>query len=234
MMSLGQKIKSNMKLFSLSEKKTRVFHLAVLELTGEYPSLIVRAQKELLELHSRKPEQILLWDRWQALLYLPFEKMANQVLADTPDGGLLRANSPFHNALSKAERTAIWQRIGLLQFMEHYSNAATDLGLEISEQAAITGVSVEELKSWKTRAPQEIRKESFECLKLVVALQKSLVKIAPDKKIRRHWLRHKSQTLSAIPLSLLIDGKTSFVINSIVGAAQLTLNHDDMPRMGSN
>ena len=221
-----------MKLFSLSEKKTLVFHRAILELTGEHPSLIIRAQRELIELRSRKPEQIFLWDRWQALLRPPFEKMASQVLADTPDGGLLRANSPFHNALSKVERTAIWQRIGLLQFMEHYFIAAADLGLEISEQAAITGVSVKELKAWETRAPQEIRKESFECLKLVVALQKSLVKIAPDKEIRRHWLRHKSQTLSAIPLSLLIEGKTSFVISSIVGAVQLTLNHDDMPRMG--
>ena len=151
-----------MKLFSLSEKKTRVFHRAILELTGKYPSLIDRAQKELLELRSRKPEQVLLWDRWQILLYLPFEEMANQVLADTPDGGLLRANSPFQNALSKVERTAIWQRIGLLQFMEHYFIAVADLGLSTTEQAAITGVSREELKAWKTRAPQEIRKESVE------------------------------------------------------------------------
>ena len=66
-----------MKLFSLSEKKTRVFHRAILELTGEYPSLIVRAQKELLELRSLKPEQMFLWDRWQELLHLSFEKMAN-------------------------------------------------------------------------------------------------------------------------------------------------------------
>jgi hypothetical protein len=221
-----------MKLFSLSEKKTRVFHQAVLELASEHPCLISRAQKELLEFCSLMPEQKVLWDRWQDLLMLPYEKIAKQVLADTPDGGLLRAESPFHNALSKVERTAIWQRIGLLQFLEHYFVAVADLELEISEQSAITGISVEELQAWQTRAPKEMRKESVECLKLIVALQKSLIKIAPDREVRRHWLRHESQTLSAIPLSLLMGGKTLFVMEYIVGATQLTLNNYDMPRMG--
>lgn len=221
-----------MKLFSLSEKKTRIFHESILELIRENPNLFVRAQRELLVLRSRKPEQSVLWDQWQTLLNVPFEKMTNQILADTPNGGLLRANSPFHDALSNVERTAIWQRIGLSQFIQHYFIAVADLGLEISEQAAITGVSKEELQAWQARAPQAIRKESVECLKLVIKLQKSLVKISPNKQIRQHWLRHESRTLSAIPLSLLMEGKASLVIENVVGASQLTLNHLDMPRMG--
>ena len=223
-----------MKLFSLSEKKTQFFHVAILELIRENPNLIVRAQKKLYELRSRNPEQTALWDRWQKLLNIPFEKMTAQILADTPDGGLLRANSPFHNALSKVEKTAIWQRIGLMQFIQHYLVAVADLGLEISEQAAITGVSKEELKAWQTRAPQELRKEIVMCLKSVIALQKSLVKISPNQEIRRVWLRHKSQTLSAIPLSLLMEGKTSLVIDNVTGASQLTLHHRDLPHMGIN
>ena len=222
-----------MGLFSLSEKKARLFHQAVLGLNSNHPSLIFRAQNELARLRSQKPGQTTLWDRWQALLNLPFEKMANLVLADTPDGGLLRADSPFNDVLNKAERTAIWQRIGLMQFMEHYFDAVADLGLEISEQAVITGIGIDELKVWQTRAPQEIRKESLERLKWIVALQKGLVKIAPDREVRRHWLRHESPTLSAIPLSLLMDGKTSYVLENIAGAAQLTLNRDNMPRMGA-
>jgi hypothetical protein len=222
-----------MSLFSLSEKKARVFHQAILGLTSDHPSLIFRAQKELAGLRSRKPGQTTLWDRWQVLLNLPFEKMANLILADTPDGGLLRADSPFNDALNKAERTAIWQRIGLMQFMEHYFDAVADLGLEISEQAAITGIGIEELKVWQTQTPQEIRKESVECLKWIIALQKSLVKIAPDRNARRYWLRHESPTLSAIPLTLLMDGKTSYVLENIAGAAQLTLNSDNVPRMGA-
>jgi CHAT domain-containing protein len=222
-----------MSLFSLSEKKARVFHQAIFGLNGDHPSLVIRAQKELARLRSHKPGQTSLWDRWQDLLNLPFEKMANLVLADTPDGGLLRAESPFNDALNKAERTAIWQRIGLMQFMEHYFDAVADLGIEISEQAAITGIGSEELKMWQTQTPQEIRKESVEPLKWIIALQKSLVKIAPDRNVRRHWLRHESPTLSAIPLSLLMDGKTSYVLENIAGAAQLTLNPDDLPRMGA-
>jgi hypothetical protein len=222
-----------MSLFSLSEKKARVFHQAILGLNGDHPSLVIRARKELARLRSRKPGQTSLWDRWQDLLNLPFEEMANLVLADTPDGGLLRAESPFNDALNKAERTAIWQRIGLMQFMEHYFDAVADLGIEISEQAAITGIGLEELKMWQTRTPLEIHKESVECLKSIVALQKSLVKIAPDREVRRHWLRHESPTLSAIPLSLLMDGKTSYVLENIAGAAQLTLDPDDLPLMGA-
>ena len=223
----------NMSLFSLSEKKALVFHQAILGLNGDHPSLIFRAQKELAGLRSRKPGQETLWDQWQALLNFPFEKMARLVLADTPDGGLLRADSPFNEALNKAERTAIWQRIGLMQFMEHYFDAAADLGLEMLEQAAITGIRIEELKVLQTRASQEISKESVERLKWIVALQKGLVKIAPDREARRHWLRHKSPTLSAVPLSLLMDGKTSYVLDNIAGAAQLTLNSESLPRMGA-
>ena len=222
-----------MSIFTLSEQKTLVFHQTILELVEDHPNLLSRALKGLDELRSRKPEQAMLWDRWAALLDLPLKEMADFVLADTADGGLLRSNSPFSQSLSTAERSSIWQRIGLRQFMGNYSEAVDDLALELSEQAAITGIDAKELAAWQTKAPQEISKENLSRLKQIVSLQMTLAGINSDQEFRRRWLRSESQTLSATPISLLKDGKAGQVLESLVGAVQITMTTEDMPRMGN-
>jgi len=222
-----------MNVFPLSEQKSLQFHQAVLGLIGAHPNLVTRAVAELAGIRSRKPGQMALWDRWAVVLDLPLREMADTVLADTADGGLLRANSPFAEALSSAERNDIWRRIGLAQFMGHYLDAAADLALDLAEQAAITGIELEELTVWQSQAPREIGKDALYLLKQVVALHKTLIGIAPDRNVRRRWLRCESPTLSGTPLSLLMEGKAAYVLDSLAGAAQLTLGPDDLPRIGT-
>jgi len=219
--------------FNLSEAKALVFHQAVLGLTRNNSELIPHTLIELNKLRERKPERADLWDRWSALLDSPFEKMSKIILADTPDGGLLRANSPFMDALSKTERNLIWQHIGFLQFVRYYLDAVDDLALELPEQAAITGFSMDELAVLKTQVPADIRPERLDGLKQVVALQKMLFGLNVDQKIRRNWLRHESETLEGVPLRLMMDGKSTYVLESLTGAAQLTVRPEDMPRMGT-
>lgn len=222
-----------MSVFPLTENKALQFHQAVLGLIVAHPNLLTRTAAELATIRSRSPEQISLWDRWAVVLELPAQEMAEVLLADTADGGLLRANSPFTGALSSEERNAIWRRIGLAQFMGHYLDAATDLALDVAEQAAITGIEIEELTTWQSHAPQEISAEALYLLKQIVALHKTLTGIAPDRDVRRRWLRCQSETLAATPIALLMDGKAAYVVESLSGAVQLTLGPDDLPRMGT-
>ena len=222
-----------MGLFNLSEQKALVFHQAVLGLLGTHPNLRVRALAELDRTRTASPEQAALCDRWAALLDLAINDMAEVVLADGPDGGLLRAHSPFTDALNPTERNAIWQRIGLIQFMGYYTEAATDLALDLSEQAAITNIAIEDLTSWQSRPPLEISKDELHHLKLVVALHKTLIELAPDQNVRRGWLRQQSETLGAAPLSLLTDGKAADVLENLAGSAKLTLGAENLPRMGN-
>jgi len=222
-----------MSIFALSEQKSLVFHQVIMGLIGNHPNLITRAVAELSKFRSRKAEQMALWDRWAALLDLPLEEMAPHVLADTADGGLLRANSPFTVALSKPERNAIWQRIGLMQFTGHYFGAAADLALDLAEQSVIIGVTTAELTAWQKQRPQEMTKGVLDRLKQVVALHKALSVITSDQEVRRRWLRSESPTLAALPLSLMMEGKAAQVLESLAGAAQLVLSPDDLPRIGN-
>ncbi|MHA1597854.1 MAG: hypothetical protein ACTSV1_03960, partial [Alphaproteobacteria bacterium] len=134
--------------FHLTEQKALNFHQALVGLLRSHPNLRTRALAELERMRDASPAQVELCDRWAALLDLTLEDMAEVILADTADGGLLRAHSPFTDALTATERNAVWQRIGLVQFMRHYTNAADDLALDLSEQAAITGIAIEELTHW--------------------------------------------------------------------------------------
>ena len=218
--------------FNLSEQKALVFHQAVMGLSRNNPDLIPHTLKVLEKFRTSKPEQVDLWDRWSALLEASFEKMSDIILADTPDGGLLRAHSPFMDALNKTERNLIWQHIGFLQFVRYYLDAVDDLALELPEQAAITGFSMEELSVLKTQVPADISAERLNGLKQVVSLQKMLFGLDVDQQMRRNWLRHESETLQGVPLSLLMSGKADFVLESLTGVTQLTVRPEDMPRMG--
>jgi len=222
-----------MSLFTLSEQKALTLHYAVLGLLVTHPNLVTRAQAELAKMRSSNPALTAQWDRWAELLVLPLAAMAEILLSDTAEGGLLRANSPFTEALSAPERKAIWQRIGLMQFMKVFFDAATDLALDLSDQAAITGIEIEELTNWQSQPPQEINKAVLQHLKQVVALDKALIQLAPEQDMRRHWLRQESATFSATPLSLLRGGKAAFVLEHLTSTVQLTLGPDDLPRIGN-
>ena len=221
-----------MNMFELSEGKALLFHQAIVELAHQHPNLIKRAITELEQFRKRLPDQMSIWDRWAALLEMPLDKMAEHVLANTPDGGLMRANSPLSNALSATERNSVWQRIGLMQFVRHYLNAAGELGLTVIEQAAITDLDDTEIDRWRTSGPTQLTAGTLDRLKQVVALHKALSGIEPNQEAQRRWLRSVSETIGATPISLLLDGEVNRVLEGLSGAAQLVLSPRDLPRMG--
>ncbi|MHA1598333.1 MAG: hypothetical protein ACTSV1_06385, partial [Alphaproteobacteria bacterium] len=64
-------------------------------------------------------------------------------------------------------------------------------------------------------------------------LHKTLLELAPDRDVRRRWLREESETLGAAPLIMLSNGKAADVLENLAGSTQLTLGPDNMPRMGN-
>lgn len=217
--------------FLLSEEKALLFHRAVLSVARQHGNLITRARTELDGLRATRPNLADLWDRWAALLDMDVDAMTAPILADTPDGGLLRAHSPFGAALSAEERNTIWQRIGLVQFVGYFLDAAADLDLTLDEQATLTGVAADLLDEWRAMAPMELRKGEMDKLKQVVSLHSALKGLAPDRTVRRKWLRAQSETLGGTPLALMLAGDMERVMDHLTGAVQLTLGPDNYPRM---
>lgn len=220
-----------MDLFLLTEEKALLFHRALLSVAHEHANIVARARAELDRLRADRPAQSVLWDRWAGLLDMSVEAMCPSVLADTPDGGLLRAHSPLGAALSASERNAIWQRIGLVQFIGFFFDAAFDLGLDGAEQAQLTGIEEAILADWASLAPLELAKDDLNKLKQVVSLQSSLKSLAPERDVRRRWLRVTSETLGGTPLALMLAGDMERVMDHLTGAAQLTLGPGDYPSM---
>jgi len=217
-----------MELFTLSEEKALLFHRAIMGLVRQHPNLLVRARHEVENQRRRDPEQQSVWDYWAALLDKPFKELASVILADTPDGGLLRAHSPLGAALTAGERNAVWRRIGLMQFFRHYLIAVDDLELAPHEQATITGLNEDTLIEWRVTGPGEMPKQVLESLKQIVALHKSLEGMSERSEVRRRWLRTNSEALNGVPMDLLAGGKIVLVIDSLAGAVRSTLNPLDM------
>jgi len=220
-------------MFTVDEHKTLMVHRAIVGLLDDHPNITVRARAKLGKIRAESPERSDLWDRWAALLDLPAERMADVVLADTPDGGLLRANSPLFEALSIGERNILWQLVGLMQFMDHYFEAADDLDLDRDEQAAITGLAADDLESWEQAGPGQMRRGQLESLKRIIALHTALVRTGAEQDARRMWLRRESPALDDTPLDMLMDGRAAEVLDSLTGAAQINLGPGDLPRMGN-
>ncbi len=220
-----------MELFTLSEEKALLFHRAIIGMAGEHPDLLVRARAELENLRQRAPGAESILDRWAALLDKPLNDLSAVILADTPDGGLLRANSPLAAALGAGERNAIWRRIGLIQFFHHYLIAVDDLALSAPEQAAITGLDEADLTRWRSDGPGELQIQALERLKQVIALHKSLNGVSDSIDVRRRWLRNTSETFNATPMDLLMGGEIARVVDSLAGAVRLTLGPNDLPQM---
>ncbi|NQV83366.1 MAG: hypothetical protein HQ494_06045 [Rhodospirillales bacterium] len=219
-------------MFSLTEEKALIFHRALMGLIREHPNLIDRSLVELEKCRQRSPGQMSVWDRWQAMLEMPIDDMVVHILTDTPDGGLMRANSPLSKILLTAERNAVWQRIGLMQFVNYFLDAVDGLGLTLEEQATLTGLDESELMSWRTQAPAMMASEVLDRLKIVVSLHKAISQIEPKQNIQQRWLRTASETLGATPISLLLGGEAGRVLENLSGAVRLTLTRDDLPRMG--
>ncbi|MBT3306698.1 MAG: hypothetical protein HN377_09470 [Alphaproteobacteria bacterium] len=219
-------------MFSLTEEKALLFHRALMGLIREHPNLIDRSLAELEKCRQQNPGQMSVWDRWQALLDMPIDDMAVHVLADTPDGGLMRAHSPLGKILLTAERNAVWQRIGLMQFVNYFLDAVDSLGLSLEEQAALTGQDQSELTGWRKTAPTMMASAVLDRLKIVVSLHKAISQIEPKQNIQQRWLRTESETLGAAPISLLLGGEADRVLENLSGAVRLTLTREDLPRMG--
>jgi len=219
-------------MFELTEEKALLFHRALIGLLRDHPNLIRRAHDTLGQSRENNPAQASVWDRWEALLDMSIDAMAIHVLAETPDGGLLRAHSPLSKTLLTQERNAVWQRIGLMQFIGYFHAAADGLGLTVEEQAVLTGLPASELTGWKAAPPSTMEAATLASLKTVVSLHKAMSRIEPDPEVHQRWLRTSSETLGATPISLLLGGEVDRVLDSLSGAVQIAMGPEDLPRMG--
>lgn len=220
-----------MNTFLFTEEKALLFHRAIVAAARTHPNLIERARTEVDRLRQKQPNHAQLWDRWAALLDQPLDTMMQTVLANTPDGGLLRAHSPLGAALSAQERNVMWQRIGLMQFVDHFFQAAEDLDLTPAEQATLSRHTEADLEGWRTLPPETMTKSDLDKFKQVVSLFNTLKSLSPDQNVRRRWLRTDSETLGGTPIDLLLAGEQDRVLEHLTGAAQLTLGPGDYPRM---
>lgn len=215
--------------FAVNEGRMLYFHRVALDQARRSPGLLGRARRELERLRSQRPESEGVWKEWEGLLDGGLDAMAAAVLADTPQGGLLRANSPLTEGLAPEERNALWQRVGLQQFAAYYLIAVADLALTVDEQAAITGVAADTLAAWRETPPLTMTQNVLDELKLVVGLQHALEMLYPDTEVRRSWLRSHVDALSARPIDILTNGDGDMLQRTLVAAVQPLLKDNELP-----
>ncbi len=215
--------------FMLSEQRALDFHHAILETVPDHPNLIDRARKRLAALKESQADLAHIWEKWADILDSPIKDMARDVLADTPEGGLLRAHSPLDGMLSPEERNALWQRVGLRQFFRFFMDAASDMALSEDEQATLAGQDTETLAGWRESPPCTMTRETLERLKRVVSVHITLKELLTDMDGRRSWLRQESATLGARPIDLLMGEGVERLRDHLSGAVRLRLKPGDMP-----
>lgn len=214
---------------AVNESRMLYFHRVLVAEARRSPSLVERARAELARRHALRPDPHGVWAEWLGLLDGPFEALAEAVLADTPRGGLLRANSPLADCLGPEEKNALWQRIGLHQFVAMFLQAAQDLRLSVEEQAAITGLPAEEVAGWRASAPMLMQPQVLDALKLVVAVHRALERLFPDPDTRRAWLRSPVDLFAAPPLTLMLSGEGGKVQAYLTAALQPLVKDGDRP-----
>jgi hypothetical protein len=215
--------------FAINESRMLYFHRVVLDEARRTPSLIVRARATLGGMRDRRPDTHGVWAEWESLLDGSIEELAAVVLAPSARAGLLRANSPIIEGLAPEERNALWQRVGLQQFVAYFMAAAEDLALTAEEQAAIASVSVEVVEGWREEPPLTITSGSLEALKLIVGLRHALALLYPDGDVRRSWLRGHVDAFAGRPIDILLAGDGASIQAYVLGAVQPHLASENMP-----
>ncbi|CCQ74282.1 antitoxin Xre/MbcA/ParS toxin-binding domain-containing protein [Magnetospira sp. QH-2] len=215
--------------FMFPEAQALHFHKVLLHQIVTSPNLLARAREELKGLRSRKQGLAETWDRWAILLDADLEVMAPQILANTPDGGLLRANSPLYECLVEEERKALWQRVGLQQFVIYFHQAVDDLGLSEEDQIRITGLGATELAQWRQDLPATMKASVMDKLKSVVSIHRALVGFTQSPDQRRAWLDEDNGNLGGRPAALLTEGRLHDVEDYLIAAVQARMTNADRP-----
>lgn len=215
--------------FAVNESRMLYFHRVLLDQARQSPQLIERAARRLEHMRQTRPDPQGIWAEWAQLLDGCLDALAAAVLADTPRGGLLRANSPLAEALAPEEKNMLWQRIGLHQFTALYLRAARDLALTVDEQAAVLGVAAEQLAEWRDGPPATMAGRLLEPLKQVVAVHRALEKLFPEPDFGRAWLRSHNDLFAATPLELLMNGRGAVVQAHLTAALVPLLQDGDRP-----
>ncbi len=215
--------------FMFPEARALHFHRVALGQALQTPNLLRRARDILPRLRAARPNLADAWDRWAVALDLPPDRMAEDVLADTPTGGLLRAHSPLYECLTETERMALWQRVGLQQFVAYFQVAAEDLAWDDERQAAITGIDPKVLAAWRRELPITILASVMAVLKSVVSIHRALVGFTETPEARRAWLAEPNPNLGGRPIDLMGGGRLSEVEAYLVDAARDRLTRGDVP-----
>lgn len=215
--------------FAINESRMLYFHRLVLDQARRSPGLLERARAQVQRLRATRPDIDGVWGEWEALLAGDIGALEAAVQAATPRGGLLRANSPLVEGLAAEERNALWQRVGLQQFVAYFLAAAEDLDLSPDQQAAIAGLPVAAVADWRRAPPLDMAQSTLDALKRLVAVRHALERLHPDRDARRAWLRRPESTLAARPLDLLIGGHAAALHDALSAAVRPLLGPGDVP-----
>lgn len=215
--------------FAVDESRMLYFHRVLLDQARRTPNLVLRAVAALPAMRDRVPGLAGMWREWDALLAAGLSAIEAAILADTAQAGLLRANSPLAEILDADERNALWQRVGLQQLVAYYLAAVTDLGLSLDEEAAITGLSEDELAGWADAPPPTLSRRTLDALKTIIAVQRALAALHPVPDQRQAWLRQPNDTFPATPLAALTGGDAALVQQMLAAAVQPGLSREAMP-----
>lgn len=216
--------------FTYSEDRSLQYHRAILSQARKNEDILTRAVQQLERMRLKKPNLIGVWTRWDSILKGSIDDIAEVVLADTPDAGLLRQHSPLGDAMTPRERNALWRSIGLIQFALTYLTAANDLGLSYDEQARIIGVDAEALKTWHLTPPVELSGEQLAAIKQVIAMQSALRGLFGDMDERQAWLREHHEGLEGTPLEIVLAGDAPRVQHYLADTVRPTLKAKDLPQ----
>lgn len=203
--------------FTVSEARLLFFHRVLIDQAKAMPTLMERARSRL------GPDSD---ETWRALLDGPFERLAEAVLEASPQGGLLRAQSPLMAALSDLERNALWQRVGLQQVVAYAQAACADLGLSAAEEQAVMG---DDAAKWQQAPPLALTARELEPLKQIIAIQRALAMLEPDLQRRRAWLRQPHPAFSVAPIDILVNGGADVLQHGLAEMVRPQLSAGDVP-----
>lgn len=216
--------------FTLDEARALQYHRALVGLLRTQPDLIKRAGEQLERMRLKMPRALSIWQRWERILALPLDDLAEVVLEDSPAGGHLRANSPLGGALTPAQRNRIWRAIGMQQFVDFFLTAANDLGLSAGEQARVTGIDEAEISQWFRYPPDDITPPVLARLKEIVSIQRALRGLFDSMDARQAWLRTPHEGLGDAPLAVMLSGDLDAVREMLTDQLRPTLEKSDLPR----